>query len=44
MFELAHKQKNEIREMEKSVDGVLRTPHSAHGNTRKATSLGEKPA
>ncbi len=35
---------DEIRELEKSVDGVLRTPHSAHGNTRRATSLGEKPA
>ena len=34
---------DEIRELEKSVDGLLRTPHSSSGDTRQKKPLGEKP-
>lgn len=34
---------DEIRELEKSVDGIQRTPHSSSGDTRKKKALAEKP-
>lgn len=44
MMRSAARLADEAREMEKSVDGVLRTPHGADGRARRKKGLRDKPA
>ncbi len=43
MMRSAARLADEAREIEKSADSVLRTPHAASGDTRRKIRLGDKP-